>query len=118
MKILFIVHSTGLQILDTQEWNGRRITEMDDNHIHNAMLYCHTRAQSEDALNCGNMSIGGFTYKQWIQIFQSEKARRESEKRNKRIQELKAERAKLNPFFRRLQEIAEELQQLNSNRQP
>lgn len=119
MKVLFIVPSLNITVLDNHCWltGNVLIKNMTADHLHNAILWSWRRHKAEEETGIGNMKMQGLTYYEWYMVLKGEKERREKEDKESLIQLLKAERDQLQPELtrkRRLREIEEELKNLQA----
>lgn len=116
-KILFIVKSINVTVLDTHMWlNGTLIKNMSDTHLHNACIWCWSRHTAEEGAGIGHIKMQNLTYKDWFLILKEEKTRRERVKIQSRIAELEELKLELLPKKQqrkvKLKEINEELERL------
>ena len=76
-KILFKIGS--VEIVSDLRWVGQGqplITEMTDTHIQNTRCWLYRQIQSLKALEYSEPVQNGFTYSQWLSIFEKEENRR------------------------------------------
>lgn len=117
MKILFIIKESNLQILSNQLWltGNIFIKDMDNDHIHNAILWCWRREQAEKQLGLSPIKVKEFTYYEWRLILQAEKNRREENQKMALREKLQQELDILQPKAaakRRISELKAQLEGL------
>ncbi len=116
MKVLFSINNSiiVIQITDGHLWltGNTKIVDMEDSHLHNAILWCHRRERSEVELSMTPLVVKGLTYAQWKEILLHEKQRREVIAFEQERKQLQAELDKLQPKEFKKRRIAEIKKQL------
>lgn len=115
MKILFVVPSLNITVLDNHSWltGNVLIKNMEDSHLHNAILWCWRRHRAEEETEIGHIKMQNLTYYQWYMILKGEKKRREDLIIQSKIAELEELKFNLLPkkeqYRIKLAKIEEEL---------